>query len=44
MITTQQLGSAFDRNARVLHVQTEGLTHADSRMQTPYNINCLNML
>lgn len=42
MITIQQLGSAFDRNARVVHIQTEGLTHTDSLIQTPYNINCLN--
>lgn len=42
MITTRQMAEAFDRNARVVRMQTEGLTHAESLIQTSFNINCLN--
>ena len=27
---------------RLIQMQTAGLSHADSLLQTPYNINCLN--
>lgn len=42
MISPQQLADAFALNSRLIHMQTEGLTHADSLIQTAYNINCLN--
>jgi uncharacterized damage-inducible protein DinB len=42
MITTRQLARAFGRNAAVVGMQTAGLTHEDSLLQTQYNINCLN--
>jgi hypothetical protein len=42
MIGPQQLAKAFARNTAVLKMQTAGLSHEDSLLQTPYNINCLN--
>jgi hypothetical protein len=42
MITTHQLADAFNLNLRIIMLQTEGLTHTDSLIQTSYNINCLN--
>lgn len=33
---------AFARNTWVIRRQLEGLDHADTLLQTPYNINCLN--
>ena len=42
MIDAGQLAKAFARNTEILRMQTEGLTHEDSLLQTPYNINCLN--
>ncbi len=32
----------FSRTCRVIHMQTEGLTHADSVLQPPFRGNCLN--
>jgi uncharacterized damage-inducible protein DinB len=32
----------FSRTYRVIHMQTEGLTHADSVLQPPFRGNCLN--
>ncbi len=42
MIDAQQLAKAFARNTAVLKMQTAGLTHEESLLQTPYGINCLN--
>jgi uncharacterized damage-inducible protein DinB len=35
-------GLLFGRTHRVIHMQTEGLTHNDSVLQPPYRGNCLN--
>ena len=42
MIEPAQLVKAFARNARIIEMQTDGLSHEDSLIQTEYNINCLN--
>ena len=42
MITKEQLAEGYALNLRLIQMQTEGLSHADSLTQTPYNINCLN--
>jgi len=42
MITVEQLVDGFGLNLRLIHMQTDGLSHADSLVQTPHNINCLN--
>lgn len=42
MLTNQQLIDSFALNLNVIKMQTEGLTHEDSLIQAPYNINCLN--
>lgn len=42
MQDAELLSDAFERNRRVIRAQCEGLTHEDSLLQTPYNINCLN--
>jgi len=42
MITTSQLTEAFERNVRVIQMQTEGLNQSDSLLQTPFRSNCLN--
>jgi uncharacterized damage-inducible protein DinB len=42
MITKEQLTEGFEVNVRLIQRQTEGLTHADSLLHTPYNINTLN--
>jgi hypothetical protein len=42
LITPQQLADAYALNTRVIHMQSEGLTHADSMLRAPYNINNLN--
>jgi uncharacterized damage-inducible protein DinB len=44
MITNQQLIDGFSLNTRLIHLQTDGLTHADSLIQTPYRINSLNWI
>jgi uncharacterized damage-inducible protein DinB len=41
MYPAKDLISDFERNRRILHSQTEGLTHADSLLQ-PSGANCLN--
>ncbi|HSR44138.1 MAG TPA: DinB family protein [Acidimicrobiia bacterium] len=33
---------AFARNVAIVEMQSDGLTHQDSLIQTPYNVNCLN--
>jgi uncharacterized damage-inducible protein DinB len=42
MITKDQLAEGYALNLRIIKLQTAGLSHADSLIQTPYNINCLN--
>ncbi len=42
MITNDELLEAFERNLRILHMQTKGLSHADSLLQLPFRGNCLN--
>ena len=42
MITTKQLIKAFDRNMRIIQMQTNGLSQADSLLQMPFRANCLN--
>jgi hypothetical protein len=42
MITNEQLIDGYSLNLRLIKLQTAGLSHADSLIQTPYNINCLN--
>lgn len=42
MITKDQLAEGYALNLRLIDMQTAGLSHADSLIQTPYNINCLN--
>jgi hypothetical protein len=42
MITKGQLAEGYALNLRLIQMQTAGLSHADSLLQTPYNINCLN--
>lgn len=42
MISIEQLVDGFSLNLRLIHMQTDGLSHTDSLIQTPYNINCLN--
>ncbi|MDJ0924445.1 MAG: DinB family protein [Acidimicrobiia bacterium] len=42
MIGAKRLARAFARNTAILKMQTAGLRHEDSLLQTPYNINCLN--
>lgn len=42
MITKEQLAEGFGLNIRLIKLQIAGLSHADSLIQTPYNINCMN--
>ena len=42
MISPQQLTDKFDLNIRILQMQIQGLTHADSLLQPPLRGNCLN--
>lgn len=42
MITPSSLVKAYERNTRIIEMQADGLSHADSLIQTDYNINCLN--
>lgn len=42
MITNQQLIDGFSLNTRLIKLQTDGLSHTDSLVQTPYNINSMN--
>ena len=42
MITPKKLADSFALNTRIIQMQTEDLRHADSLVQTPYNINSLN--
>jgi hypothetical protein len=42
MVTKDQLAEGYALNLRLIEMQTAGLSHADSLIQTPYNINYLN--
>ena len=42
MITNDQLLDAFSLNTRLIKRHAAGLSHAQSLVQTPYNINCMN--
>jgi len=42
MITPHQFAESFALNLRLIKLQTEGLSHEDSLIQTTYNINSLN--
>ncbi|UCD98719.1 MAG: hypothetical protein JSV42_17510 [Chloroflexota bacterium] len=42
MITINHLAEGYPTNLHLIKMQTEGLTHAYSLIQTPHNINCLN--
>jgi hypothetical protein len=42
MIEPADLVAAFERNTRIIEMQSDGLSHEDSLIQTEYNINCLN--
>jgi hypothetical protein len=42
VIGARHLAKAFRRNTAILKMQVAGLSHDDSLLQTPYNINCLN--
>jgi len=42
MIRPLKMAEGFGLNLRLIKLQTEGLSHADSLIQTIYNINCLN--
>jgi uncharacterized damage-inducible protein DinB len=42
MITPHQFAESFALNLRLIKLQTDGLSHEDSLIQTTYNINSLN--
>jgi len=42
MITNNQLTEAFERNVRIIQMQTKGLSQADSLLQMPFRANCMN--
>jgi hypothetical protein len=42
MLTPDDLARAYRRNTRLVLVQGEGLSHADSLLQTPWRVNCFN--
>jgi uncharacterized damage-inducible protein DinB len=42
MLSLHDLAVAFERNVWIAKRQTEGLTHADSLMQLPFQGNCMN--
>lgn len=42
MITNKQLTEAFERNVRIIQMQTKGLSQADSLLQMPFRANCMN--
>ena len=44
MITNDQLIDGFSLNIRLIKLHTVGLSHAESLIQTPYNINCMNWI
>lgn len=42
MISADLIARYFSLNHRVIHLQIDGLTHADSLLQPPFRANCLN--
>jgi uncharacterized damage-inducible protein DinB len=42
MITSQEIADSYALNLRLIKLQTDGLSHDDSLVQTAYNINSLN--
>jgi len=44
MITKDQLAEGYALNLCLIEMQTTGLSHSDSLIQTPNNINCLNWI
>lgn len=42
MVPARILVEGFERNMQLIRDRTEGLTHAESLVQTPYRVNCLN--
>src|SRR4029450_6279109 len=44
MLGPNDLAEAFARNVRVIKMQADGLTHADSLLQPPFRGNCLNWI
>jgi uncharacterized damage-inducible protein DinB len=42
MITKEQLAEGYALNLRLVKMHTAGLSHADSLILSPYNINCMN--
>ena len=42
MIKPSSLARAYERNTRIIEMLADGLCHADSLIQSDYNINCLN--
>jgi uncharacterized damage-inducible protein DinB len=44
MITNDQLIDGFSLNIRLIKLHTAGFSHAESLIQTPYNINCMNWI
>jgi hypothetical protein len=36
------IGEGYLRNQRIIEAHVEGLTHADTLRQSPYNVNCMN--
>ncbi len=42
MLSAEKLAKDYKRNATIVKWQADGLSHADSLIQTPYRINCLN--
>ena len=42
MIDKETMREAFNRNLRIIQMQTDGLTHADTLLQPPSRGNCMN--
>lgn len=42
MFGPAQFVRAFNRNVAIVQMQAEGLSHAESLIQTPYQVNCFN--
>jgi hypothetical protein len=42
MISKEQLIEAFERNIRIIRMQTKGLSQAESLLQMPFRGNCMN--
>jgi hypothetical protein len=42
MLTPSDLARAFKRNSNLVIAQAEGLSHADSLLQSPWRVNCFN--